>query len=271
MSPKPGLAPALADTDRDGESYGFLPAVTEKLRSYVYLLIDPRDGSIFHVGTGTGDRCFQDVSEARERDGRAEHARVREVEAAGHRVRIEVLSHGLDPGTATTVRAAVVEALDISGARARRHERERGETATERGDTATERLRMGDAAVGRASVGDLNARYGARPVTIDPGHCVVLIRIPKAFRRGTDHQRYELTRGWWRAGARRERAQWAFAVDDGVVRAVYRIDGWEPARAGNRWGFRGHRDAEMEQRYLHRDVSEYLAQDSPMPMCYVNC
>jgi hypothetical protein len=80
-----------------------------------------------------------------------------------------------------------------------------------------------------------------------------------------------MTRGWWRAGVRRERAEWAFAVDEGVVRAVYRIDGWEPARAGNCWGFRGRRDHDMERSYLHGDVSGYLTSDSPLPLHYVNC
>lgn len=254
MSPQPGLVSTLADTDCGGESDGFLPAVTENLRSYVYLLIDPRSERTFYVGTCTGDGCFRHLAEARRvrDDEGGECATIREIEAAGHRVRIDVLSHGLDPDTAAIVEAAVMEALGFADLR----ERRRGEE----GPPAQ-----------RVSVGDLNARYGAKPITIDPDHRVVLIRIPKAFRRGTDHQRYEMTRGWWRAGARRERAEWAFAVDDGVVRAVYRIDGWEPARAGNRWGFRGRRDPEMEQCYLHGDVSGYLTSDSLLPLSYVNC
>lgn len=249
MSPQPGLISTLADTDHDGESDGFLPAVTESLRSYVYLLIDPRSEDTFYVGTGTGDRCFRHLDEARRGDDGAATT-VREIEAAGHRVRIDVLRHGLDATTAAIVAAAVTEVLGLADLRARDDARSPAE---------------------RVSVGDLNARYGAKPITIDPDHRVVLIRIPKAFRRGTDHQRYEMTRGWWRAGARRERAQWAFAVDEGVVRAVYRIDGWEPARAGNCWGFRGHRDHDMERSYLHGDVSGYLTSDSPLPLHYVNC
>ena len=125
--------------------------------------------------------------------------------------------------------------------------------------------------LGSRTLGLLPHERAVTAVEIDEEHPVVLVRIPKAFRRSTDHQRYEMTRGWWRAGACRELAKWAFAVDDGVVRAVYRIDAWEPARAGNRWGFRGHRDHEMEQRYLQRDVSDYLPADSLSPLHYVNC
>jgi hypothetical protein len=249
VSPQPGLASALADTDRDGGSVGFLPGVTENLRSYVYALIDPRSERIFHVGAGTGDDCFAHLGDARRGgDDGAPRATIREIEAAGQRVRIDVLRHGMDPATAESVAAAVGEALGFADRRG--------------GDRSP---------AGRASVGDLNRMYGAKPVTIDPDHRVLLIRTPSACRRGPDHQRYEMTRGWWRAGARRERAEWAFAVDEGVIQAVYRIDGWEPARAGNRWGFRGHRDHAMERIYLHGDVSEYLASDSPLPLYYVNC
>lgn len=31
--------------------------ITDPARFYVYALIDPRDGSVFYVGKGTGDRC----------------------------------------------------------------------------------------------------------------------------------------------------------------------------------------------------------------------
>jgi hypothetical protein len=231
---------------------GFLPAVTERLESYVYLLIDPRNDRIFHVGTGTGDHCFRELDRAPGGHRSDMPATIREIEAAGHRVRIDILRHGLDPETACTVQAAVIEAL---------------------GPTSLRDHRAGDeiSGVGRMSVSELNTLYGATPVTIRPEHAVVLIPIPRAFRRGADRQLYEMTRGWWKAGARRERAQWAFAVSDGVVRAVYRIKGWEPARAGNRWGFRGHRDPEMEQDYLHRDVSGYLGSGNVHALKYVNC
>jgi hypothetical protein len=222
------------------------------LRSYVYLLIDPRDDRIFHVGTATGDGCFHHLRDARADDDDDDRIprTVREIERAGYRVRIDILRHDLDPATAATVAAAVADVLSTSDLRGRAGDR-------------TSRA-------GRMSVTQLNRLYGATPVEILPEHPVVLIRIPPAFCRGSDHQFYEMTRGWWKAGARRQRAEWAFAVSDGVVRAVYRIDGWEPARAGNRWGFRGHRDPEMEQRYLHRDVSAYLSGTS-MPLKYINC
>ena len=252
MSRQPGVSSALVDdSDTDGAG-GFLPAVTERLGYYVYLLVDPRDGRIFHVGTGQGDRCFRDPECAPGHRSRATLDTIREIRAAGQRVRIDILRHGLDAETAATVEAAVIEALGSTDVR----------------DQVIDEEASG---VGRMSVGEINERYGATPVKIRPEHAVVLISIPPAFRRGTDHQFYEMTRGWWKAGARRERARWAFAVSDGVVRAVYLITGWEPARAGNRWGFRGHRDPEMEREYAHRDVSDYVGDGAYYKLTYVNC
>jgi hypothetical protein len=251
VSRQPGLSSALVDSDDIAGEGGFLPAVTERLGCYVYLLVDPRDGRILHVGTGTGDRCFRDPEYASGQRGRAILDTIREIRAAGQRVRVDILRHGLDPETAATVEAAVIEALGSN------------DLPDQGGNEAS--------GVGRMSVGEINTRYGATPVKIRPEHSVVLISIPPAFRRSTDRQLYEMTRGWWKGGARRERARWAFSVSDGVVRAVYRITGWEPARAGNRWGFRGHRDPEMERQYAHRDVSEYVGNSAYYTLTYVNC
>jgi hypothetical protein len=92
---------------------------------------------------------------------------------------------------------------------------------------------------------------------------------------------YDATRAWWRISlSRASQAQWAFAVHAGLVRAVFRIDRWEhptaadiaagPRRQG-RIGFVGHRDVEMEKRYLGADVTPYLRSGAQNPVTYVNC
>ena len=40
----------------------FTPFVEEQLGSYVYLLTDPRNGEIFYVGKGLGNRVFAHAS-----------------------------------------------------------------------------------------------------------------------------------------------------------------------------------------------------------------
>ena len=41
----------------------FTPEVAEKLKTYVYRLIDPRNGETFYVGKGQGNRVFAHIRE----------------------------------------------------------------------------------------------------------------------------------------------------------------------------------------------------------------
>ena len=100
-------------------SESFAPGVTEKLGFYVYLLIDPRDGEVFYVGKGTGDRCFQHLKQAHHTKANATAEfgrldRIRGIEAAGYETRIEVLRHGLDAETAYAVEAAAIDLLNLA-------------------------------------------------------------------------------------------------------------------------------------------------------------
>lgn len=58
----------------------------------------------------------------------------------------------------------------------------------------------------------------------------ILIRINRKYRDGMSQQElYEITRGVWKIGERREKAQLAFAIYQGVIKEVYTIDTWHPA------------------------------------------
>jgi len=45
-------------------SLGFSPEIQERLGYYVYRLIDPRDGSVFYIGKGKGNRVYAHLNEA---------------------------------------------------------------------------------------------------------------------------------------------------------------------------------------------------------------
>jgi uncharacterized protein len=88
-----------------GVSQTFEIGVAEKIGYYVYLLIDPHTSEVFYVGKGVGDRCFAHVQvERRTKDGvigdYPKLDRIREIEAAGQEVRLDILRHGLDEETA---------------------------------------------------------------------------------------------------------------------------------------------------------------------------
>jgi len=251
---------------------GFAPAVAEALGFYVYLLIDPADGSVFYVGKGTGNRCFAHLRAARlvpdaETADFAKLAKIRAIEARGDQVRIDILRHGMDEPTAFAVEQASINLLEGSGL-----------TNIAAGHDAQ--------TLGRMSVAEVNALYGASPVQIAAEDRCILIRINRLYRRGIDDEAlYEATRKWWRVASWARKVgsagapTFAMAVYRGVVRAVYRIESWDPVdpqdipeddpqRAG-RWRFTGVRDASVEERYLNRSVAAYMPAAARNPITYV--
>src|SRR5690348_9647048 len=68
-----------------GDSSG---ALAGTVMFYVYQLIDPRDGAVFYVGKGSGDRMFQHVRDAKR--GRVSN------EAKTRRI-LDILEGGVEP------------------------------------------------------------------------------------------------------------------------------------------------------------------------------
>lgn len=249
------------------------PGVEEHLRSYVYLLSDPRTHppTPFYVGKGTGSRCFAHIVEARRtrQAGTAEYpklATIRAIEADGLPVQIELLRHGLDEGAAFDIESTVIDLFPDLTNRVKGHHSD---------------------ARGRAAAVAINARYAAEPATFGPEDKVVLIRVTWRFPRPFDWDAlYEATRGYWIVGERRRHVgtpsapDYALAVHEGVVRAVYRIDEWfrtpddeiAKGRGGlRRWGFSGRLARDLEDRYLGRDVTAWLPRGAQTPLRYINC
>src|SRR3989337_3188595 len=78
------------------------------LKSYVYVYIDPRDGTPFYVGKGKGDRLFSHLDDQSEG---AKVDRIAEIRAAGREPRIDLLRYGLSDSDPTLVEAAVIDLL----------------------------------------------------------------------------------------------------------------------------------------------------------------
>lgn len=89
----------------------FPPGVAEKLKTYVYRLIDPRDGETFYVGQGQGDRVFAHIREqVEEDDPNNKLRRIRDIRLAGFEVAHVIHRHGMDERTALEVEAALIDA-----------------------------------------------------------------------------------------------------------------------------------------------------------------
>lgn len=239
------------------------PGVAEQLGFYVYLYIDPRTERPFYVGKGKANRVLSHLSDpiASEKT-----AMIQELLSAGLEPRLEVLAHGLaDEESAFRVEAAAIDLLGL-------------------GNLTNQVAGWRSLQLGRIRLEELLVFYAAQPVKIE--HPTLLFRLNRVYRRNMSTlELYEATRGIWRLGGRREGAELAMAVFEGVVREVYQIDRWLPAlsvpyetrtltpeQAEGRWEFVGRvAEPSIRERYVNGSVRSYLEAKSQNPCTYVNC
>jgi hypothetical protein len=136
------------------------------------------------------------------------------------------------------------------------------------------------ASFGRASSKDLIATLTAKPANMK--HKSVLIIINRLYRSDmTGEELYEATRGIWKIGTKRDKAEFAMAVYHGIVREVYRIRRWLPAgtlkyktrdsrgfKRSGRWEFEGEVAYDIRDRYINFSVRHLLGKKSQNPIRY---
>lgn len=95
------------------ETECFSADVAHKLKTYVYRLIDPRNGETFYIGKGHGNRVFSHIKAAENLEGDDldnKIKRIREIGLAGFVVAHVIHRHGMDEETAFEVEAALIDA-----------------------------------------------------------------------------------------------------------------------------------------------------------------
>ena len=239
------------------------PGVAERLGWYVYLYVDPRDNRPFYVGKGKGDRVFAHFDDQKDSD---KVRIISEIETAGLKPRLDILAHGLkEEEAAFRIEAAAIDLLGIG--------------ALSNAVRGWKSLQLG-----RMTLDHLIGYYAAEPVSIVD--TVLLIRVNKLYRHNmTPLELQEATRGIWRVGPRRTGAKYALAIFEGVIREVYEIQEWHPARTlpystrdlsqrdtTSRWEFDGRVAADdVRGKYRGRSVQQYLKRGNQSPTIYVNC
>jgi len=244
--------------------------VAAKLGYYVYVYVNPIEDSVFYVGKGKGSRALThleaaDLTHLEAAERKRVTTIIRKIRDAGSEPRIDILAHDLpNEDVAFAIEAAAIDLIGIHNL-----------TNAVRGHTK--------AKYGRNPLSHFIALYTKRKAAIrEPS---VLIRITKMYRFGmNDAELYDATRSAWRVGDRKDKAQYAFAVYNGVVREVYRITGWHDggstfaaqnqgkrvARVG-RWEFVGTlAEDTVRQRYVNSYVGDLFPKGARNPVCYVN-
>jgi len=177
-------------------------SVIEKLDYYVYLLIDPENNQVFYVGKGVGNRIFAHINAALKDETPSDKLdKIRAIRANGLAVTHIVHRHGLTEKEAFEVEAALIDFIGLSGL-----------TNQVQGYNSDDR--------GQMTAAEVISKYQAPVAEITEP--VILITVNRYYRRGMSAEMlYEITRGSWVIGTRRNKAKYAFAVYKGVVREVY--------------------------------------------------
>jgi len=194
---------------RDSES--FSSEVTQKLKTYVYRLIDPRNGETFYVGKGNGNRVFAHIDaeeslEGDEIDNKLK--RIREIRLAGFEVAHVIHRHGMDEKTAFEVESALIDAYP-------------GLTNILGG--------IGSADFGAMHAKEITRRYTAEPAVFH--HKALLISVNRS---ATERSLYDAARYAWKIDKRKaNQAEVILATLQGLIVGAFIAHVWLEATAAN--------------------------------------
>jgi len=205
----------------------FPPDVVPKLKTYVYRLIDPRNGETFYVGKGRGNRVFAHVHDEQSLDGddlSNKLKRIREIRLARFEVAHVIHRHGMDEPTAFAVESALIDAYpgldNIAGG-------------------------AGSSEYGAMHAREIIQRYSAEPAVFR--HKALLISVNRS---AAETSLYEATRYAWKISRRKAmQAEVILATLRGLIVGAFVADDWLPATAEN---FPGHPDAPGRLAFIGR-------------------
>ena len=205
----------------------FPPEVIEKLRTYVYRLIDPRNGETFYIGKGKGNRVFAHIRGEPGIDGDDldnKMKRIKSIRLAGFEVAHVIHRHGMDDNTALHVESALIDAYP---------------------GLTNEAGGVGGSEFGAMHVLEIISEYAAEPATFH--HDAILISVNRSALAASSL--YEATRYAWKISpAKARKAQVVLATMQGIIKGAFIATHWLEATAENfpgrdevpgRYGFKG--------------------------------
>lgn len=245
-------------TDMDYQSIdAFPPEVIEKLKTYVYRLIDPRDGETFYVGKGKGNRVFAHIHgeqgiEGDDLDNKMK--RIRQIRLAEFEVAHVIHRHGMDDATAFQVESALMDAYP---------------------GLTNEAGGIGGNEFGAMHAFEIIREYSAEPAVFR--HHAILISVNRS---AAESSLYEATRYAWKVSpAKALKAEVVLATVQGIIKGAFIAKEWLEATAANfpgrqdvpgRYGFNGRNaPADMQHLYVGKRVpDEYRKRGAANPIKY---
>ncbi|MGH7133837.1 MAG: LEM-3-like GIY-YIG domain-containing protein [Phycisphaerales bacterium] len=236
----------------------FPPEVIEKLKTYVYRLIDPRDGETFYVGKGKGNRVFAHIHgeqgiEGDDLDNKMK--RIRAIRLAGFEVAHVIHRHGMDDATAFEVESVLMDAYP---------------------GLTNEAGGVGGNEFGAMHALEIIREYAAEPAAFR--HNAILISVNRSAL--AESSLYEATRYAWKISpTKAQKADVVLATVQGIIKGAFVADEWLEATATNfpgrqdvpgRYGFNGHDAPEdMQREYVGKSIpDEYRKRGAANPIKY---
>ena len=239
------------------EIESFPAEVTGKLKTYVYRLIDPRNGETFYIGKGQGNRVFSHIRAEQNLEGDDldnKVKRIREIRIAGFDVAHVIHRHGMDDKTAFEVESTLIDAYPgltniVGGA--------------------------GGNDYGAMHAQEIINRYCAEPAVFQ--HKTLLISVNRS---ATETSLYEATRYAWKIKrSTAEQAEVVLATRQGGIVGAFIAHRWLEATAENfpgrdpvpgRFGFEGEDAPEnIKMLYVGKRVpDEYRKPGAANPIKY---
>jgi hypothetical protein len=188
----------------------FPPEVVEKLKNYVYRLIDPRNGETFYVGKGNENRVFSHVEgETKYDEVNEKITRIREIKLAGFEVAHVIHRHGMNKETALEVEAALIDAYP-------------GLTNIQGGTGSND--------FGTMHASEIIEQYRAQPAIFK--HRALLININRSAL--DNSSAYEAVRFAWKLSKQRaQQSEVVLAVQQGIIRDAFIAEKWMDATQEN--------------------------------------
>lgn len=236
----------------------FSSIVQERIGSYVYMLVDPRDNKIFYVGEGQGNRVFNHEQKAIDSSKESDKLnQIRDIHNAGLEVEKYIVRHGLHnkktmlgKDVAFEIESTLIDLLSyrqfkqidsLSNIVAGHHTFDRGIKTVE----------------------EIEILYDCPKIEINPKDRLLLVSLNKTFdeasSNGNSIDMYEITRKAWAISEQRARkVNYVLGIYRGVVRSVIEVKKYKcvkNANERNRYYFEG--NLLTDSPYLNRDVSDY--------------
>lgn len=233
----------------------FSQVAKEKLKYYVYCLVDPRTKKIFYIGKGKNDRVFYHVkSDSKTDKGKL----IKEIISTGKAPELYIVRHGLEEKEAFHVEGALIDLLKSNSW-----------TKKELKNIIAGYCEFD---YGMKTVEEVNAHYAIEKLNKeDIKHNVLIININKSYVKEEDI--YEATRKSWVVSKKQiKKIDIVITEYKGVFRKVYKPEKWiidKRFKGNNRLMFKGSDVSEEKEFIPYINKQSFRTKGIRNPILYV--